>query len=77
MFRRSVGDSRPEIFNYALRQPGLTRSVRMAQRGTVVAIAERIRLMSDIDGVIEQHGGWPAAFFPDSSASTDISEART
>jgi hypothetical protein len=28
----------------------------------VVAIAETIRLMSEIDDVIEQHGGWPGAF---------------
>ena len=77
MFRQSVGDSRPEIFNYALRRPGLTRSVRMAQGGTLVAIAERIRLMSDIDEVIGHPGVWPAVFFSDNSASTDISEART
>lgn len=28
----------------------------------VVAIAETIRLMQEIDEVIEQHGGWPGAF---------------
>jgi hypothetical protein len=28
----------------------------------VVALAETIRLMKEIDEVIEQHGGWPAAF---------------
>jgi hypothetical protein len=28
----------------------------------VVALAETIRLMREIDGVIEQHGGWPGAF---------------
>jgi hypothetical protein len=28
----------------------------------VVAIAETIRLMKEIDEVIEAHGGWPAAF---------------
>ncbi len=28
----------------------------------VVALAETIRLMKDIDAVIEQHGGWPGAF---------------
>jgi hypothetical protein len=28
----------------------------------VVAISETIRLMGDIDKVIEQHGGWPGAF---------------
>ncbi len=28
----------------------------------VVALAETIRLMTEIDSVIEQHGGWPSAF---------------
>ncbi len=28
----------------------------------VVALAETIRLMQEIDEVIEQHGGWPGAF---------------
>jgi hypothetical protein len=28
----------------------------------VVALSETIRLMKEIDGVIEQHGGWPGAF---------------
>ena len=28
----------------------------------VVALAETIRLMQEIDAVIEQHGGWPGAF---------------
>ena len=28
----------------------------------VVALSETIRLMKEIDEVIEQHGGWPAAF---------------
>ena len=28
----------------------------------VVALSETIRLMKEIDEVIEQHGGWPGAF---------------
>ena len=28
----------------------------------VVALAETIRLMQEIDEVIDQHGGWPGAF---------------
>jgi hypothetical protein len=28
----------------------------------VVAVSETIRLMMEIDAVIEQHGGWPGAF---------------
>jgi type I restriction-modification system DNA methylase subunit len=34
----------------------------------VVALAETIRLMKEIDEVIEQHGGWPGAFQTDASA---------
>jgi hypothetical protein len=30
----------------------------------VVALAETIRLMQEIDEAIEQRGGWPAAFAP-------------
>jgi hypothetical protein len=38
----------------------------------VVALAETIRLMQEIDDVIEQHGGWPAAFAQgDAKASED------
>ena len=28
----------------------------------VVALSETIRLMTEIDSAIEQHGGWPCAF---------------
>ena len=28
----------------------------------VVALSETIRLMAEIDYVIDQHGGWPGAF---------------
>ncbi len=28
----------------------------------IVALAETIRLMKEIDEVIEKHGGWPGAF---------------
>ena len=28
----------------------------------VIALTETIRLMKEIDKVIEQHGGWPGAF---------------
>ncbi len=30
----------------------------------IVAISETIRLMSEIDAVIDEHGGWPGAFVP-------------
>ena len=30
----------------------------------VVALAETIRIMAEIDKVIEKHGGWPNAFAP-------------
>lgn len=41
-----------------------TRDLAHYQR-IVVAISETIRLMPEIDVVIERHGGWPAAFRPD------------
>jgi hypothetical protein len=28
----------------------------------VISLSETIRLMAEIDGVIETHGGWPGAF---------------
>ena len=34
----------------------------------VVALSETIRLMTDIDEVIETHGGWPGAFQPNPKA---------
>ena len=34
----------------------------------VVALNETIRLMKEIDGVIEQHGGWPGAFQTEANA---------
>ncbi len=37
----------------------------------VVALSETIRLMAEIDTVIEQHGGWPGAF----QGVTDVAEA--
>jgi type I restriction-modification system DNA methylase subunit len=36
----------------------------------IVALAETIRLMKEIDEVIEAHGGWPGAFQPVASADT-------
>lgn len=40
--------------------------VRSYQR-VVVALNETIRLMAEIDDVIEAHGGWPGAFQSSSS----------
>ena len=37
----------------------------------VVALAETIRLMQEIDAVIAQHDGWPAAFVSSSAAQND------
>src|SRR5262249_48324958 len=36
----------------------------------VVALAETLRLMKEIDEVIEEHGGWPGAF-----QSTELADA--
>ena len=35
----------------------------------VVALSETIRIMAEIDGVIEEHGGWPSAFAINHEAS--------
>ena len=35
----------------------------------VVAISETIRIMGEIDEVIDQHGGWPGAFASGSGKS--------
>jgi hypothetical protein len=45
----------------------------------IVALAETIRLMKEIDEVIDEHGGWPSAFFTDALAETGnaISSAET
>lgn len=40
----------------------------------VVAIAETVPLMKEIDEVIDKHGGWPAAFSTEKSDSTLTSE---
>jgi hypothetical protein len=40
----------------------------------VVAIAETICLMKEIDEVIDEHGGWPGAF--QSTSSTDAAATR-
>ena len=37
----------------------------------VVALSETIRLMQEIDEVIEQHGGWPGAFATEPVVETD------
>jgi predicted helicase len=42
----------------------------------VVALSETIRLMKEIDEVIEKHGGWPGAFSTGTTDSTKIPEAR-
>jgi predicted helicase len=39
----------------------------------VVALSETMRLMSEIDKVIEEHGGWPAAFQTSTAPQADAS----
>ncbi|NUM53145.1 MAG: N-6 DNA methylase [Candidatus Hydrogenedentes bacterium] len=41
----------------------------------VVALTETIRIMKEIDEVIDQHGGWPGAFLTGNSAATVPPEA--
>jgi hypothetical protein len=38
----------------------------------VVAVSETIRLMAEIDKVIEAHGGWPCAFVSKGEISGDL-----
>ncbi len=42
----------------------------------VVALNETIRLMAEIDGVIEAHGGWPGAFVTDKVPSPEEEPIR-
>jgi Type ISP C-terminal specificity domain len=41
----------------------------------VVALAETIRIMKEIDQVIDKYGGWPGAFSSDSVDSTKLTQA--
>jgi len=42
----------------------------------VVALSETIRLMKEVDAVIEKHGGWPGAFVTTgASVNTDTASA--
>ncbi len=41
----------------------------------VVALKETIRIMNEIDEVIEDHGGWPAAFEPRAATGTVAEDA--
>lgn len=43
----------------------------------LVAVSETIRLMSEIDKVIEKHGGWPGAFTTAQNVQTEKEEATT
>jgi len=43
----------------------------------VVALAETIRLMAEIDNVIAQHGGWPGAFSPSAESATSEAGAKS
>ena len=36
----------------------------------VVAISETIRIMAEIDAVIDEHGGWPGAFQTESNSES-------
>jgi hypothetical protein len=41
----------------------------------IVALSETIRLMEEVDEVIEKHGGWPRAFSAGSVDSSSLTEA--
>jgi hypothetical protein len=40
----------------------------------IVALSESIRLMKEIDEVIEKHGGWPGAFSASKETETEVQE---
>ncbi len=51
--------------DYSLPDTGVHRSAGQATahyHKIVTALTETVRLMKDINKVIEQHGGWPDAF---------------
>ena len=41
-----------------------------------VALNETIRVMGEIDEVIEEHGGWPGAFVTDPAPTEDLQQGR-
>src|SRR6266850_1749541 len=43
----------------------------------IIALSETIRLMKEIDDVIENHGGWPGAFVSGSSETVISAETTT
>src|SRR5262249_35866646 len=53
----------------------LTKSDIDHYQRIIVGVNETIRIMSEIDKVIEKHGGWPAAFNAASVVSTSKSQA--
>ncbi len=57
----------PEIQYFKNPRPGrvLTDEDIAHYQKIVVALSETIRLMQEIDEVIDQHGGWPDAFRTD------------
>lgn len=61
-------------------EPGrtLTKDDLVHYQKIVVALNETIRLMKEIDEVIEKHGGWPGAFITNMSATvTDNNQGLT
>ena len=61
---------------------GRLRSIRtlpqlLAYQKVVVALAETIRLMAEIDIVIAKHGGWPGAFAMSAPSATPVPAAES
>ena len=54
---------------------GSEMCIRDSYQKMVVAIRETIRLMGEIDEVIDQHGGWPDAFVTKPLEETNSSSA--
>ncbi len=60
MVRLRTGPRRREMSG--AREPALSDENIAHYQKIVVALNETIRLMAEIDKVIEQHGGWPGPF---------------
>jgi hypothetical protein len=57
-----IGRLRSPIDGHAVKGRTLSKGDIVHYQKIIVAIAETIRLMREIDEVIEAHGGWPGAF---------------
>ena len=65
-----TGPNNPDVERVGWSADTLSRDDIAHYQKIVVALAETIRLMKEIDEVIEEHGGWPGAFVVAADATT-------